>query len=216
MDSTSFLMKLLTEWNLILLIIGGCSVLAAAIFIERLVALRRSEVDTNRLLVALRNSIQDGNVVDALRICDETGGTVASIVKAGLAKHDAPREKIEHAMEISGLIEVARLEKNAKVLSIIAHIAPLIGLLGTVLGFIQAFGQMRSTGLMDISATHIGSAMEYALETTAAGLAVAIPTVIGYNYIVSRIEAFLLEIQTTSSEIVELLMGRQEQLESIR
>ena len=74
-----------------------------------------------------------------------------------------------------------------------------------MLGFIQAFAEMRQTGLMDISTTRVGEAMEYALVTTAAGLVVAIPCVVGYNYLVSRVKAIVLEMQTTSSEIVDLL-----------
>src|SRR5690606_20155710 len=116
------------------------------------------------------------------------------------------RAEIESGMEIAGLGEIARLEKNAKILSIIAHITPLIGLLGTVLGFIQAFSEMRVSGLMDISTTRVGEAMEYALVTTAAGLVVAIPAVVAYNYLVSRVKGIVLEIQTTSSEVVDLLV----------
>lgn len=115
---------------------------------------------------------------------------------------------MESAMEIAGMMEIASLERNAKILSVIAHIAPLIGLLGTVVGFIQAFSEMKTSGLVDISANQIGEAMEYALVTTAAGLAVAIPTVIGYNYLVSRVESYVLEMQTTSSEIVDIMMNR--------
>ena len=111
-----------------------------------------------------------------------------------------------------GSVEIAHLERNAKILSIIGYITPLIGLLGTVLGFIQAFSEMRMSGLVDISATRIGEAMEYALVTTAAGLVVAIPSIIAYNYIVSRVEGFILEIQTTSSEVVDLLVDREEEL----
>jgi biopolymer transport protein ExbB len=161
----------------------------------------------------LRQAIREGNLVDAIRICEETGGTVANIIKAGLSKHNREREDIQHAMEISGVVEIAKLEKNAKILSILATITPLIGLLGTVLGFIQAFAEMRLSGLVDISATRIGEAMEYALITTAAGLVVAIPAVIAYNYIVSRVENFVLEIQTTSSEIVDLLTHPHEEYE---
>ena len=176
-----------SNWNIILLIIGTCSLLGFTIFIERLIQLHRSETDTNKLIISLRQAIHDGNLVDAIRICEETGGTVANIVKAGLCKHNRSKEDIQHAMEITGTMEIAKLEKNAKILSIIANIAPLIGLLGTVLGFIQAFAEMRLSGLADISATQIGEAMEYALITTAAGLVVAIPAVIAYNYIVSRV-----------------------------
>jgi len=201
-----------SNWNIILVVIGICSIMSFTIFIERYLHLRKSEIDTNKLIINLRKSIKEGNIVEAIRICENTGGTIANIVKAGLMKHNRGKEQIENAMEVSGLIEIAQLEKNAKILSIIAHIAPLIGLLGTVLGFIQAFSEMRASGLVDISATRIGEAMEYALVTTAAGLVVAIPSVLAYNYIVSRIEGFVLEIQTTSSEIVDLLVHREDEM----
>lgn len=199
-----------TNWNIILIVIGICSIIAFTIFIERILHLRKSEIDTNQFIIGLRKIIREGNIVEAIHVCEATGGTIANIVKSGLMKHNRSKEQIENAMEISGLIEIARLEKNAKILSIIASITPLIGLLGTVLGFIQAFSEMRTSGLVDISATRLGEAMEYALVTTAAGLVVAIPSVIAYNYIVSRIEGFVLEIQTTSSEIVNLLVHRGE------
>lgn len=198
------------NWNIVLIVIGMCSLLGFTIFIERLWHLRKSEIDTNKFIIEIRNSIKEGNMIEAIHLCENTGGTIANIVKSGLVRHNRSKEQIEHAMEISGLIEIAHLEKNAKILSIIAHIAPLIGLLGTVLGFIQAFAEMRMSGLVDISATRIGEAMEYALVTTAAGLVVAIPAVIAYNYLVSRVEGFVLEIQTTSSEIVDLLVHREE------
>lgn len=196
--------------NIILIVIGICSLISVSIFIERLLQLRRAEIDTNAFILNLRKAIQDGNLIEAVRICENTGGTVANIVKAGLEKHNRGKEQIENAMEIMGLIEISHLEKNAKILSIIANIAPLIGLLGTVLGFIQAFSEMRASGLVDISATRIGEAMEFALVTTAAGLVVAIPSVLAYNYIVSRVEGFVLEIQTTSSEIIDLLTTKDE------
>lgn len=199
-----------TNWNLILLIIIACSIISFTIFIERLIHLRRSEIDTNQFIIRLRTTIKEGNIVEAVQTCEKTGGPIANIVKAGLMKYNRSKEYIENAMEISGLLEIARLEKNAKILSIIAHIAPLIGLLGTVLGFIQAFAEMRLSGLVDISATRIGEAMEYALITTAAGLVVAIPSILAYNYIVSRIEGFILEIQVISAEIVDLLVSQDE------
>lgn len=198
---------------MVLVAIALCSLFGMAIFLERFFYLRRAEGDTNTLLLQLRQSICDGNFVEAITICEGSGGAVANIIKAGLMKHHCSRERIESAMEMSGLIEIAQLEKNAKILSIIAHIAPLIGLLGTVLGFIEAFGQMRLSGLVDISATRLGEAMEYALVTTAAGLAVAIPAVVAYNYLVSRVEGFILEIQTAAAEVVDLLVYRVEDLQ---
>lgn len=199
-----------SNWNLILFIIIGCSIASFTIFVERLMQLHRSEINTNQFIIMMRKCIKEGNLVEAIQICEKTGGTIAAIIKAGILKHHRGKEQIESAMEIAGLIEIARLEKNAKILSIVAHIAPLIGLLGTVLGFIQAFAEMRLSGLVDISATRIGEAMEYALVTTAAGLVVAIPSVLAYNYIVSRVEGFVLEIQTSSAEIVDLLLDNEQ------
>ncbi len=199
-----------SNWNIILLVIGLCSIVGFTIFIERLFNLNKSERNTNKFILDLSRIIKDGNIVEAIHFCESTGGTIANIIKAGLIKHNRSKDQIENAMEISGLIEIAHLEKNAKVLSIIAYITPLIGLLGTVLGFIQAFTEMRTSGLVDISATRIGEAMEYALVTTAAGLVVAIPSIIAYNYLVSRVEGFVLEMQITSSEIVDLLVHKDE------
>ena len=101
-----------SSWNIILLVIGGCSILGFTIFIERLLHLRRSEVDTNKLIISLRQAIKDGNIVEAIRICEGTGGTVANIVKAGLNKHNRSKEDIESAMEVTGLIEIASLGKK--------------------------------------------------------------------------------------------------------
>lgn len=206
---SDYVLHYFTEGNVILLIIAGCSLLAMTIFFERLFQLKKSEGNTNTLIINLRKAIEEQNIIEGVRICEETGGAVANIVKAGLMKHERSRADIEAGMEIAGLSEVARLEKNAKILSIIAHIAPLIGLLGTVLGFIQAFSEMRVSGLMDISTTRVGEAMEYALVTTAAGLVVAIPTVVAYNYLVSRVKSLVLEMHTTSSEVVDLLTNRK-------
>lgn len=198
------------NWNMILIIIVGCSIVGFTIFIERLVHLHKSEIDTNKFIITIRQVIKEGNFANAVHICEQTGGSISEIIKAGILKHHRGKEQIESAMEIAGLIEIARLEKNAKILSILAHVSPLIGLLGTVIGFIQAFAEMRLSGLVDISATRIGEAMEYALVTTAAGLVVAIPCILAYNYIVSRVEGFVLEIQTSSAEIVDLLTEHEE------
>lgn len=198
--------------NAILLVIALCSLISFSIMIERLIFLKKADSDTHLLLLSLRKHIEDNNLLEAIKTCETTGGSIARVLKAGLIKHRRPQGQLENSLEIAGMIEIAALERNAKILSVIAHIAPLIGLLGTVIGFIQAFSEMKMSGLVDISANQIGEAMEYALITTAAGLLVAIPSVIGYNYLVSRVEGFVLEMQTTSSEIVDLLVHREDYL----
>ncbi len=201
--------RYLTEWNTILFVIGLSSMIAVAVFIERLLFIRRSEIDTGKFLLKIRRVIEDGNIIEAVKICEETKGSISNIIRAGLLRHDRNRQEIESGMEVTGMSEIAKLEKNAKILSMIAYLTPLIGLLGTVLGFIQAFSEMRQTGLMDISTTRVGEAMEYALVTTAAGLVVAIPCVIAYNFLVSRVKSLTLDMQTTATEVVDLLTYRK-------
>lgn len=195
----------LQSGNIILMLIGLCSLISLTIFIERLIQIKKAESDNDELLVQLKMHIEDSNPSEAIRACEQVGGAVARILKTGLSRHTQTRDRIENSMQVKGLSEIAALEKNARILSIIATLCPLLGLLGTVMGFIQAFSEMRQSGLMDISTSRIGEALEYALVTTAAGLVVAIPTIIAYNYIVSRIESLVLEMQVTSSEIVDLL-----------
>jgi biopolymer transport protein ExbB len=195
----------IAQWNLVLVVIGICSLVGVAIFIERLMYLSRIDIDTDSLLIELRSSIEQGDIAEAVHLCENRPGAVSNIIRSGISQHERGREYIENAMELRGMIEVAKMEKNARILSIIANIAPLIGLLGTVLGFIRAFGEMRMSSLVEISSNQIGEAMEYALVTTAAGLVVAIPAVLAYNYIVSRIEGITVEIQATAAEVVDLL-----------
>lgn len=189
--------------NIILLFIGCCSLLSLTIFIERLIYIRKAEGDSDSLLIALKAHIEQGNITEAIKSCDDIDGAVARILKTGLTRHHMTRDHIENSMQVKGLAEIADLERNAKILSIIATVAPLLGLLGTTIGFIQAFAEMRQSGLVDISTSGLGSALEYALISTAAGLVVAIPTLIGYNYLISRIERLVLEMRITSSEIVD-------------
>lgn len=207
--STWTVFSALGEWlsqcNLVLAVIGLCSLVGVSVFIERLLYLGKIDIDTDSLLIELKTSIERGDIAEAVQLCEKRPGAVSNIIKAGITQHERGREYIENAMELRGMIEVAKMEKNARILSIIAHIAPLIGLLGTVLGFIRAFGQMRVSSLVEISSTQIGAAMEYALVTTAAGLVVAIPAVLAYNYIVSRVEGITVEIQATAAEVVDLL-----------
>ncbi len=189
--------------NLILLLIAFCSLAGLTIFIERLIYIRKAEGDSDALLIALKTHIEHGNITEAMKSCDEVGGAVSRILKMGLSRHHMSRDHIENSMEVKGLAEIADLERNAKLLSVVATVAPLLGLLGTTVGFIQAFAEMRQSGLVDISTGGLGNALQYALVTTAAGLVVAIPALIGYNYLISRIERLVLEMRITSSEIVD-------------
>src|SRR5262245_36796541 len=92
-----------SNWNLILFIIIGCSIASFTIFVERLIQLHKSEINTNQFILGMRKTIKEGNLVEAVQICENTGGTIAAIIKAGILKQHRGKEQIESAMEIAGM-----------------------------------------------------------------------------------------------------------------
>lgn len=203
MNESSFLFW--SQGNWILVLLGLASLTAFTIFIERLLVLQRNELKTDFLITSIRKSLKNQDLGGALSDCNAAGGAVARVLRAGLLKVSAGRECVETSMEIAALIEINALEQRTKILSVVAHLAPLLGLLGTVLGFIRVFSQIRLSGMVDISTATIGTAMEYALVTTAAGLVVAIPALLGYHYLVARIEKVVLSMQSASAEMLSLI-----------
>jgi biopolymer transport protein ExbB len=143
-------------------------------------------------------------VVEAISICDATHGPVARLVKTAILNREHGRDRVREALEEAGLTEVPRLEERLNLLATIAQLAPLLGLLGTVVGFIQVFIKLGENGLY----SHLGDVSEgvwHALICTAAGLAVAIPTHAAYNYLVSRVNSIVLDMERASAEIVNIV-----------
>jgi biopolymer transport protein ExbB len=189
-----------------------CSILFVAILIERLYHFHRAEIDTNQFVSGIRNVLKKRKIAEAISICDDTPGPVAHIVKAGILKHDRPKEEIKETIGDVALHEVPRLEKNLNVLATVAHIAPLLGLLGTVLGMIGAFQQIqRESGR--VNAGDLAGGIWEALVTTAAGLCVAIPAYVAYNYLVSRVNSLVLDMERSATEVVDLLSTKEEDYE---
>lgn len=188
------------------------SVLFVAIFIERLYHYHRAQIDTNEFIAGIRNILKKGNIAEAISICEETPGPVAYIIKAALLKHDRPREEVTKTIEDAALLEVPRLEKNLVVLATIAHIEPLLGLFGTVIGMIQVFQKIQEMrGIVDTE--RLAGGIWVALITTAGGLAVAIPAFVAYNYLVSRVNGLVLDMEKSATEVVDLLQLRKEEYE---
>lgn len=182
----------------------ACSIVALAITIERFWSLRRASIDTRDFMDTMRTILRQNRFQDAIDVCDETDGPVARIMKAGLLKHNRSKEDIREAIEDAGHLEIPRLERYMSALATVANIAPLLGLLGTVTGMIKAFAQIQhKEGL--VNPADLAGGINSALVTTAAGLSIAIPTLVAYNYFVSRVENMILEMEISSSELVELL-----------
>lgn len=189
-----------------------CSILFVAILIERLYHYHRAEIDTNQFVAGIRNVLKKKKIAEAISICDDTPGPVAHIVKAGILKHDRAKEEIKETIGDAALHEVPRLEKNLNILATVAHISPLLGLLGTVLGMIGAFQEIqRESGR--VNAGDLAGGIWEALVTTAAGLCVAIPAYVAYNYLVSRVSSLVLDMERSATEVVDLLTTGKEEYE---
>ena len=177
---------------------------AAVVFAERALYCHRSQINSAEFLNGVRTVMKRGNVVEAIAICDATAGPVARLVKAAILARDLGRDRVREAVEEAGLVEVPRLEEKLNLLATIAQIAPLLGLFGTIVGFIDVFGQIEQAGLY----AHIemlSHGVWKSLICAAGGIAVAIPAHAGYNYLVSRVNKIVLDMERAAAEIVNIV-----------
>ena len=185
-------------------VILGASTVALVVFIQRVLHYHRAQINSMEFLNGVRNVLKRENVVEALSICDATPGPVARLVKVAILNRERGRDGVREALEEAGLVEVPPLEDKLNLIATIAQIAPLLGLLGTVLGFIRIFAKLQTQGTLANVQDLSGGVWE-ALICTAAGLAVAIPCYAGYNYLVSRVNAIVLDMEKSATEIVNIV-----------
>jgi biopolymer transport protein ExbB len=181
------------------------------VFIERVLHFHRAQINSMEFLNGVRNVLKRDNVVEAVSICEATPGPVARLVKVAILNRDKGRDGVREALEEAGLVEVPPLEDKLNLLATIAQISPLMGLLGTVLGFIQVFMTLQ-TKLSLPTMQDLSGGVWQALICTAAGLAVAIPCYAAYNYLVSRVNAIVLDMEKAATEITNILadtLGRK-------
>lgn len=176
------------------------SAAAITVFIERALHCHRAQINSAEFLNGVRTVLKRDNVVEALSICDATPGPVARLVKTAILNRDHGRDRVREALEEAGLVEVPRLEEKLNLLATIAQLTPLLGLLGTVLGLLSFFEGMKGANVGLIS-----EGVREALICTAAGLAVSIPAHAGYNYLVSRVNDIVLDMEKAATEIVNIV-----------
>ncbi len=188
-----------------LILIAGA--VALVVFVERALFCHRSQINSAEFLNGVRNVLKRDNVVEAVSICDATPGPVARIVKTAVLNRDKGRERVREAVEEAGLTEVPQLEERLNLLATIAQIAPLLGLLGTIIGFIRIFMVLQTDGLYaHISGENsLAAGIWESLICAAAGIAVAIPAHAGYNYLVSRINKIVLDMERAAGDIVNIV-----------
>jgi biopolymer transport protein ExbB len=178
------------------------SLLALTFIIERFIALTRAKINVNEFLTRVRKALLvNRNVKEAIKVCEQYQGPVASVMKAGLLRYGHTREDIEKTIENAALYELDRLERGMGVLATTANVAPMLGFLGTVTGMIKSFATLASEGLTNPG--KVAAGISEALITTAAGLMIAIPAQLAYNYYTTKINRFVRDIETATNMLLE-------------
>jgi biopolymer transport protein ExbB/TolQ len=181
-----------------------CSFLSVMIILERILYYRRlSRTDRREFMVMIGRSLKSGRIDAARAICQNTKAPFSQVVFSGLELHGRPEKEMSNAMEREITIETSDLERYIGIVGTIGNTAVYIGLFGTVLGIIRAFHDISVAGAGGMSIV-IGGVAE-ALVCTAAGLAVAIPAVIAYNYFSKRVERFIDDMELCASELLDFI-----------
>jgi len=191
--------------------LGLCSLVASVVTIERLIALRRGRV-LPRQIIEVVEAVQSGKDLSlAVEVCRRNPGVFSDVMRAGLENADRPWEIMRDAVVDAGRQETPVLERHLVWLQTVAQAAPLLGLLGTVLGMIKMFASISLSGLGDPESLSEG--ISEAMFTTAEGLGIGIPALVAYNYLTARSEAHIAEIEAYASRLVARLRpGHPEEL----
>lgn len=177
---------------------------AVAVFFERLLHLRRAQIDYSDFLKGVCNVLENGNVEEAMMICEETPGPVAAVVLTAIRHRQGTRVAIREAVDNTGRAEISRLERRLASLAMTCQLSPLLGLLGTLIGVIRVV-QVVNEQAPVVQSTNLTAGLMQALVTTVAGLIVAIPCHAMYGLLMVRIERIVLDMEASASEIVAYL-----------
>ena len=203
---------LFNQGGLMMYPIGLCSVTALSIAIERAFSLRRSKVIRPEIVSVIENIKDPGDIGLAVSVCERFDGPFANVIMAGLDSRGMPPEEIKENIVDQGRQEIGVLERGLVVLETVAGVSPLLGLLGTVIGMIKVFKEISDVGVGQ--GNMLAGGIAEAILTTAAGLFVAIPALVLYNFFASRAESLVLEIEKHSTTLLKKLRGFQVQAAS--
>ncbi len=186
------------------------SLLGLTYIIERYITLTRARINVNEFLTKIRKALLvNRNVKEAVKVCEQYKGPVASVMKAGLLRYGHSREDIEKTIENAALFELDRLEKGMGVLATTANVSPMLGFLGTVTGMIKSFATLAASGLTNPG--KVAAGISEALITTAAGLIIAIPVQLAYNWYTTKINRFVRETETATNMLMETFIEMDSQ-----
>lgn len=203
--TTSFNLTLFDRGGPIMWVLLALSIVAFILFIERALYLHRGQIRSTEFLSGIKNTLRKRRLVEALTLCEETPGPVANVVKAGLLHHGESEEKMRFAIQEAALVEIPVLERRIGSIAAIAVVAPLLGLLGTVVGMINTFSALHAEGAY-VNIPMLAGGMWQALLTTAAGLAIAIPAHLAHHFLSGRVRALVNDMEWMGNEIMRFLL----------
>ncbi len=193
----------LSKGGIVMVPIGLAALLALTLFFERIYSLQRRRVIPDRLVRHLKSLLEEEKISEAKALCEQHKSAFSGIILAALEHAGKSRERLKVVMEEVGKSAMSDLERYINALGTIAGVSPLLGLLGTVTGMIRVFQEVTTAGVGDPRL--LASGIWEAMMTTAAGLIVAIPALIAYRYLLSRVDRLALELEEISLELIEYL-----------
>lgn len=187
-------------WPLLLLSLFGFT-----IFMERTLFLHRGQIRSNSFIEGIKNLVRKQRLLEALTVCEETPGPVASVVKAGLLNCERAEDDLRAAMREAALVEIPLLERRIGTLGAIAKVAPLVGLLGTVVAILQGFNLMQATDSY-ADAAQFSGVVAKALITTATGLAISIMAYLAYHFLHGRVRALIHDMEWVANDMLQFIL----------
>ena len=197
--------QFLVRGGIMMIPLAICSILGLAIVLEKAFFLRRKKVIVPEIVNVLDNIKGPNDIGLALSICEKYDGSFANIIKVGLENRNLPKDEIKEALNDQGRQEVHSLERGLVMLETIAGIAPLMGLLGTVIGILGVFNVISELGVGQAAA--LSGGISEALITTITGLSIGIPAVVVFNFFTNKAESLILEIEKYSSALLKKVIS---------
>ena len=195
-------LSMLQQGGPVLALIALCALIAAFIFIWKWFEFYRAQMDVNEIVTGLTNVLRRDGMIEAITLCDNSPGPVPRVLSSAIRAYKEG-DDIRDSLATQTLIEVPRLESRLNILATLAYVTPLLGLLGTVLGLVDSFQTITANPDAAITTLpELSKGVYKALLCTAAGLSVAVPCHIAYNYLVSRVQDFCTDMEKASAEIM--------------
>lgn len=204
METDIININIITQGGPALWLVVAIGLIALLVFLQRFFHLHRAQIKTTDFLRGIFNIANKGNIAEAVSQCEETPGPVAQMVRVAVLEREYGPQRVREAMREVGLAEIPRLERNLNLLLTLGQLAPLAGLLGTVLGMMQVLAMVNAQA-PQVYVGDLSGGLLTALLTTAAGLVVAIPVYAGHNLLRSRVESILLDMEQAFGEVMILL-----------